>query len=408
MAMQHGSARDDLARDVVVLVPGFLGFARFGNFYYFADRVSAVLRGALEARLGRPVPVVPCTTLPTHGLAARQRYVLAFLAELMGKVPAVERFHLVGHSTGGVDAQLLTCAPKANGVPWSAEEDVVRRLIRSVVTISAPHQGTTLAETPLAQLFATGRVSLSALASLTRLGWDALRVLPQQIEAPAALNPDWTPDIVKFVSQIFQRRKLADDLRPDAMEALRRTVQPDLPVALSSIVTAAEPRVDAERPSEPFFADLYALTASVRDATSATVERTIAVLRRRIRSEALIKSPVGLVPASIDAGLNDGIVNSARQMVNPTDPRELAAIVIADHADVLGHYDRRDALIPGRVLNAGLFHSGAGFGDDEFFALYRRIAARVVDAIGRATAPAAPLKVITSQRRRRQRSDTAD
>ena len=33
--------------DVVVLVPGFLGFARFGGFYYFAERVVAVLRGAL-------------------------------------------------------------------------------------------------------------------------------------------------------------------------------------------------------------------------------------------------------------------------------------------------------------------------------------------------------------------------
>ena len=408
MPIQHGPSRDELARDVVVLVPGFLGFARFGNFYYFADRVSAVLRGALEARLGRPVPVVPCTILPTHGLAARQRYVLAFLAELMGKVPAVERFHLVGHSTGGVDAQLLTCAPKANGVPWSAEDDVIRRRIRTVVTISAPHQGTTLAETPLAQLFATGRVSLSAIAALARLGWDALRVLPTQIEAPGALNPDWTPDIAKFVIQIFQKRKLAEDLRPDAMEALRRNVQPDLPITLSTIVTAAEPRADEERPSEPFFADLSALTASVRHAPSDTVERTIGVLRRRIRSDVLIKSPLGLIPVSIDARLNDGIVNSARQMVNTADPRELAAIVIAEHADVLGHYDRRDALIPGRVLNAGLFHSGAGFGDDEFFALYRRVAARIVDAMAHPSTGAAPLKVIASQRRRRQRSDTVE
>ena len=47
--------------DVVVLVPGFLGFTRFGGFYYFADRLLAVLRGLLEEALGYPVPVVPCT-----------------------------------------------------------------------------------------------------------------------------------------------------------------------------------------------------------------------------------------------------------------------------------------------------------------------------------------------------------
>ena len=41
--------------DVVVLVPGFLGFSRFGGFYYFAERVIAVLRGVLEERLGSPV-----------------------------------------------------------------------------------------------------------------------------------------------------------------------------------------------------------------------------------------------------------------------------------------------------------------------------------------------------------------
>src|SRR6266481_5802996 len=51
--------------DVVILVPGFLGFARFGGFYYFADRLVAVLRGLLEEPLGYPVPVVPVTTHPT-------------------------------------------------------------------------------------------------------------------------------------------------------------------------------------------------------------------------------------------------------------------------------------------------------------------------------------------------------
>jgi len=39
--------------DVVVLVPGFLGFTHFGGFYYFADRLIAVLRGLYDRR--------PCT-----------------------------------------------------------------------------------------------------------------------------------------------------------------------------------------------------------------------------------------------------------------------------------------------------------------------------------------------------------
>jgi hypothetical protein len=40
----------------------------------------------------------------------------------------------------------------------------------------------------------------------------------------------------------------------------------------------------------------------------------------------------------------------------------------------LATMDRQDSLIEGTPYNAGLFHSGAGFGDDEFFKLYRRVA----------------------------------
>ena len=62
--------------DVVLLVPGFLGFTRFGGFYYFADRLIAVLRGLLEEPLGYPVPVVPVMTLPTDNLGNRQAELL--------------------------------------------------------------------------------------------------------------------------------------------------------------------------------------------------------------------------------------------------------------------------------------------------------------------------------------------
>jgi len=59
--------------DVVILVPGFLGFTRFGGFYYFADRMIAVLRGLLEEPLGYAVAVIPITTVPTDSLRKRQK-----------------------------------------------------------------------------------------------------------------------------------------------------------------------------------------------------------------------------------------------------------------------------------------------------------------------------------------------
>src|SRR2546426_4185704 len=87
------------APDLVLLVPGFLGFSRFGGFYYFAERVVAALRGLLEEALGHPVPVVPCTTLPTDRLAKRQVRLTETLTALCDEnLSGVQRIHLVGHS----------------------------------------------------------------------------------------------------------------------------------------------------------------------------------------------------------------------------------------------------------------------------------------------------------------------
>ena len=70
--------------------------------------------------------------------------------------------------------------------------------------------------------------------------------------------------------------------------------------------------------------------------------------------------------------------SACRQVVDPNDRSQVGGFVVADHADVLGHYDRQDSLIEGSPYNAGLFHSGAGFGDDEFFKLYRRVAEAIL------------------------------
>src|SRR2546427_12228416 len=95
--------------DVVVLVPGLLGFTRFGGFYYFADRLIAVLRGLLEEPLGYPVPVVPVTTLATDSLRHRQGSLLQNLPGICEQLSGVERVHLLGLSTGGGDAPPPPC-----------------------------------------------------------------------------------------------------------------------------------------------------------------------------------------------------------------------------------------------------------------------------------------------------------
>src|SRR4051812_20099289 len=94
----------------IALVPGFFGFEHHGAETYFADRFIAGLRCVLEARGVVGVPVVSVSTLGIASLAARQEDLLRELTALETPVPGAPRlggrrtWHLLGHSTGGVDA----------------------------------------------------------------------------------------------------------------------------------------------------------------------------------------------------------------------------------------------------------------------------------------------------------------
>ena len=196
-----------MTQDVVLLVPGFLGFSRVGNFYYFAERVLAVIRGSLEARLGYRVPVVPCSTLPTSPLKDRQRNLLDALRRLTSRpeIGGTERFHLVGHSTGGVDAQLLTCTTNIDGGEWSDAENDVRRRIRSVVTISAPHYGTCLANSPLARLFEDPLANVTALPSAARAVFDLALLATRQVDTAGFFQGGSLTEASKFLAQLFEQ-----------------------------------------------------------------------------------------------------------------------------------------------------------------------------------------------------------
>src|SRR5262249_29539328 len=367
--------------DVVLLVPGFLGFSRFGGFYYFADRLIAVLRGLLEEAEGHPVPVVPVTTLPTDGLASRQTALLESLAAVCDKLSGVERLHLVGHSTGGVDAQLLACTRSFDGHAWTKKANAVRRKIASVVTISAPHHGTGLAESRLARWGENPLTNPSALIAEAQTILHLLSLVPRDLAAAAGMGVAAPNDVLRFMWQIMMNRDLIDDLRPERMGAVRARLSQDPEIELTCFVTGTPPRDDELRPSDPFFVDMCRLTEGT-EAPSPAVTGCEKLLRALVKAQPdlVIRSETSAVPL-ISATLSDGVVNSVRQLVHPDRPGEVGGCVVGDHADVLGHHDRCDALVEGTQYNAGLFHSGAGFGDDEFFALHRRVAEAVLKSI---------------------------
>lgn len=367
-------------KDVVVLAPGFLGFSRFGGFYYFADRLLAVVRGLLEARLERTVPVVPVTTLPTDSLRNRQRALLENLAVLAAELAPLERLHLIGHSTGGVDVQLLACTTTVDGEAWDEEANRVRKRIASVATVAAPHYGTSLADSRLAQWGMNPLRDPFAIVPGTRTVADLLRIVPSGLAAIAGVQAALPNDVLKFLWQVVQCRDLIGDLRPQRMEALRAQLasEPDIP--LTCFVTGTKPR-SAGRPSDPLYDDLYELSAG-----SGTVSGVVSTCADFVATLVdahpglVIRGSASLMP-QVTPTLNDGVVNTVRQIVHPGRTEEVGGFVVGDHGDVLGHHDRQDGLIDGAPYNAGLFHSGAAFGDNQFFGLYRRVADAILKAI---------------------------
>ncbi len=117
----------------VLLVPGFFGFGRLGDIAYFTG-----VREELErsfGRLGLDAEIIELTTLPTASIRERAARVVEALAEVATRGGPI---HIIGHSTGGLDAR-LALAPTASlptRVVFERPE-----LVESLVTVSCPHFG---------------------------------------------------------------------------------------------------------------------------------------------------------------------------------------------------------------------------------------------------------------------------
>lgn len=390
--------------DVVVLIPGFLGFDQIGHFPYFANRVGAALRGCLFGLSGADIPVVPVKTSPTERLANRQIALLHALKQIDRRFGPVERLHLVGHSTGGVDAYLLTGqAPLEAGKTWyELDPDQVRQKIRTVISIASPHIGTCLALSPVARFFRHPLLyidkSPGVAATLWSLGF-SLHLDEMSLGALGGAVVD-TGGAAAYILNVLRSRTLVDDLRPRHLVQIRRQFRRDADlanVAVRSVVTMAGKKTKdyafgnrkpgAHRP-DAFFRKMYEYTAGsgfdpVED-DCAAVELVTTAIGNALSSDKLIKN-LKTKLREVCPQLNDGLVNSARQLVNPANHEtELLAIVVGDHMDVVGYYPRWATVYRGqaktkrRQLQSGILHSGSGFGDREFFALFQRIAKVIV------------------------------
>ncbi|EDM74404.1 hypothetical protein PPSIR1_17110 [Plesiocystis pacifica SIR-1] len=371
----------------VVLVPGFFGFVNFGPLIYFAH-VKEIIEAAFE-RHGERVQIHRVRTGPVASLRQRAGDLLAVIED---EIPPGEPLHIIGHSSGGLDARLLACP----GVDLGAVEvEPIASRIRSVVTICTPHCGS-----PLSDHF-VGIIGEPLLRTFSVLTVIALREgrLPARLAfrfARALVGERLLPDTpVHVVLDTLEREAVAelgracgedDSLRvADFMKELRRDAHliPQLAPAAVDLFNAAvvdRPEtfygcVVARAPKPKLRSHVSLGLSFYEQAThvlfrwlrerSAPMPRDLEVVPDLAQSVAM-RAAWGEVARSEDS---DGMVPTRSQIHG-----ELIHAATADHLDVIGHFHAPEHEPPHHDWIA----STSRFGRAEFVALWEAVAHRIL------------------------------
>ncbi len=361
----------------VVLVPGFFGFEALGDLRYFAG-VREALGRSFEAR-GHHVKVFEVSSLPTASVRYRAAAVLEKVSDVIESTDGP--VHIVGHSTGGLDARLVL-APTAS-LPSERSQRRVLDRVDAVVSISTPHLGTPLASffagaagKPLLRLFATsmalllqyGHLPIRAVLALGELMIKADNVIGLERttmdEIYAQLLSDFTQErrdeIRKLLDDVASDQALIFQLTPASVDMLNAATADPEAVRYGCVVTESKP--PGVNGAWQIGRDVYAqalhglFTALYFLAGRADPPPDL----RPTQAQALERF-LGHVPGTKD---NDGIVPSRAQIWG-----EVIYAVSADHLDVVGHYPSKE-----RAMNIDWLPSANGFDDEAFDACWDAIA----------------------------------
>lgn len=371
------------------------GFGKLGSYVYFAH-VERELQARFAAA-GHELVTHIIEDLPTASIRRRAYR----LAELIAATPASgdDAIHLLGHSTGGLDARLVA-SPATRGLPDAHVAWLPR--LRSVTTMNTPHFGT-----PLASFFATaqGQRVLAALSLLTLVGLslgaqplaaasvllgfvrNTDRALPfkfalleRSLASVISLVDDArSPEIRKFVAAIEDDQGSMLQLSPEAMDLVAASFADRPGVAYQSTISSAPPPramrflSQVTQPwrnvSLSLFYALHKLTAggNPRYPCAAMLGE---IAYAGPDTESMLVRVFGRSPA-IDA--NDGIVPLRSQLWG-----RVVWAGVGDHLDVLGHY--AGSTKSGELVHRDWLVSSSEFDDRQFADLCDAIAAGMLSA----------------------------
>jgi triacylglycerol lipase len=381
-----------MGRQHVVLVPGFFGFGSLGALSYFVG-VREALGRAFE-QLSLDVNIVEVPTLPTASI----RYRAARVQETLTAVAEAEDgpIHIVGHSTGGLDAR-LAIAPTAS-LPTCCKFREQARL-RTLLTLSTPHFGT-----PLASFFgsAAGSPLLRSLSWLLisslkhgrlplRLGlrvggWitradDTLGFKPTVLddffrEVIADFSPERRAELIAFIEGIARDQSLIFQLTPAGCDLLNAsTADPDSLRYGSIVCRGRRPRTSdlLTLTRDPYTRSMHVLYAFLHrvagfSPTAALPEPVPE--QRRVLERAFGKYP--------KPSWSDGIVPTLSQVWG-----EVIHASNADHLDVVGHYGS----LRSSQSTSDWLPSGSGFDDAAFDQLWGAVARFIAEEARRQAVP---------------------
>jgi pimeloyl-ACP methyl ester carboxylesterase len=366
-------------RHHVFLIPGFFGFANIGELLYFAH-VRSYLPSAC-ARLGLELDVHTVATSPTASIPRRAERLLDGLASAAGDDAPI---HLVGHSSGGLDARLLA----SPGVTLRSDHDPERyaRRIRTVVMVSTPNHGTPVASfftslfgQKLLELLSLGTIYVLRFGRLPssvlfRLGAIFARlddlvglrhtVVDQLYEQ---LLSEFTPErrdaIEHFLGEVRTDQGLLPQLTPEGMDLFNAATRDRPGVRYGCVISyARRPGLlsSASVGLDPYGQATHALFYGLHRVAAGMPREQLPRLDDG-QLEALYQT-YGITP---EPGANDGVVPTLSQVQG-----ELVHATRADHLDVLGHFGDGSRDPP----HIDWLSSGTGFTRGAFEALWNDVA----------------------------------
>jgi triacylglycerol lipase len=371
----------------VFLLPGFFGFDHLGDLAYFAHVREALTewcrRSGIEARFY----TVP--TRPTASLRHRAADVLVKMDQVLKADGAGARgpVHLVGHSSGGLDARLVV-TPDVN-LPDTIPAEPLAARVRTVVTLATPHYGTPVAGffTSLlgAQLLGalslatsyvlrTGRLPLDVLAKLSagfvrataaggQGGWsDGLRKLHDRILGD--IGPERRGALQSFAELIARDQDLLPQITPAAIDVFNAATQDRPGVRYGCVITQARGaslRSFLSAGLSPYAHASHALYVCISQlAARVPADRTPPLAMEQWLA---LKSAFGEYPGRRS---NDGIVPTLNQVWG-----QVIRGAWGDHLDVIGHFHHPTHVPP----HFDWLTSGSGFARPDFVGIWDAVAA---------------------------------